>query len=146
MDEILDRALRGLGRLFTHIRADVDLLTMNGIAAQARATADQAASLARTADLAQQSRDYSERLQRQLEKIAALVLVPTLIAGVFGANTALPGEAAWTGFWVMVLLMVLSAIAVYAYILWRDPARSVLSSQAPREPLSPANKSATRDV
>lgn len=131
MDAILDRALRGLGRLFGNIRADVDLLTMNGIAAQAQSSAEQAKSLARTADLAQQSRDASERLQHQLEKVAALLLVPTLIAGVFGANTALPGQGAWTGFWLMLALMLVSGVALYAYLRRRDPPHSV------RQPMTP---------
>jgi hypothetical protein len=122
MDDVLDRALKGLARLFGNIRADIDLLIMNGIASQARSSAEQARSLARTADLAQQSRDASQRLQHQLEKVAALLLVPTLIAGVFGANTALPGEGTWAGFWVMLTLMLVSGVALYAFLRLRDPA------------------------
>jgi hypothetical protein len=129
MDEILDRGLRGLGRLFTSVRADVDLLTMNGIAAQAKSSAEQAQSLARTAELAQQSRDANERVQQQLEKIAALLLVPTLIAGVFGANTALPGGGAWWGFGVMIALMVVSGVALYAVLQGRG---SVTRDRHPR--------------
>lgn len=41
---------------------------------------------------AQASRDASGTLQRVLSALTALVLVPTLIAGVFGANVPLPYE------------------------------------------------------
>lgn len=54
-----------------------------------------------------------ERLQSQLAKVTALLLVPTLIAGVFGANTQLPGIGSWLGFDLMIVLMICSAVAVY---------------------------------
>ncbi len=52
--------------------------------------------------------------------MTGLVLVPTLVAGVFGANTAVPGGQAWWGFEVMLLLMVVSAVVVYAAIRRRE--------------------------
>jgi hypothetical protein len=60
--------------------------------------------------------ESAERLQGYLGKVTGLVLVPTLVAGLFGANTQLPGLGSWMGFEIMLILMVLSAIAVYLAI------------------------------
>jgi len=60
--------------------------------------------------------EATEKLQGYLSKVTGLVLVPTLVAGLFGANTRLPGGGSWMGFELMVLLMVVSAIAVYLVI------------------------------
>jgi Mg2+ and Co2+ transporter CorA len=43
-------------------------------------------------------------------------LVPTFIAGTFGANTEVPGQGKWWGFVVMVILMVLGAAGTWALI------------------------------
>jgi magnesium transporter len=45
--------------------------------------------------------------------VAAVLLVPTLITGFFGANTNLPGGGHWSGFVAMVTLMVLGSGAAY---------------------------------
>ena len=37
----------------------------------------------------------------------------SFVAGLFGANTRLPGGGSWLGFELMVVLMVVSSIAVY---------------------------------
>jgi hypothetical protein len=116
-DVVLDRALRNLALLFENVRADMDLVTMNAIAEQARAAADLATSVAHNAVLLQEQRDSDEAFQKQLGKVTALLLVPTLIAGVFGANTQLPGGGRWWGFEIMLLLMLVSSLAVYMYII-----------------------------
>jgi Mg2+ and Co2+ transporter CorA len=59
-------------------------------------------------------------LQDNLAKVTALILVPTLIVGLFGANTQLPGEDQWTGFGLMVGLMLVSALAVYMLLVRDD--------------------------
>ncbi len=71
------------------IRADMDLAMLRSSAAQQAA---------------------SEQIQSKLAMVTWFVLVPTLIAGLFGANTALPGGETWWGFGLMVFLMVLSVL------------------------------------
>jgi Mg2+ and Co2+ transporter CorA len=45
-----------------------------------------------------------------------VLLVPTFIAGFFGANTQVPGQGKWWGFGLMVVLMVLGAAGAWALI------------------------------
>lgn len=54
-----------------------------------------------------------ERLQRTVTMVGALVLGPTLVAGIFGANVPLPLGDTWWGFGLMVVLALLSAALVY---------------------------------
>ena len=88
-------AVEKLGQLSADIRADMDLLMIQSQATQ---------------------QESAERLQAHLGKVTGLVLVPTFVAGLFGANTALPGGGSWAGFEIMVLLMVVSAAASYLVI------------------------------
>jgi len=88
----VDAAADKLGQLYNEIRADMDLLTIQSQARQQEA---------------------SERLQGYLGKVTGLILVPTFVAGLFGANTALPGQGSWAGFELMLVLMVLSAAISY---------------------------------
>ncbi len=74
------------------IRADMDLLMLQASATQ---------------------QEQTERLQGYLSRVTGLILVPTFVAGLFGANTRLPGGGSWMGFDLMVVLMVVSSIAVY---------------------------------
>jgi Mg2+ and Co2+ transporter CorA len=108
LDDVLDRALRNLKLLFETVRSDMELMTMQALADQAQTAREQ--------------RDASEHLRGQLEKAAALLLVPALIAGIYGANTKLPGYGEWFGFIVMLILMILSAAAALWYIRKRDRA------------------------
>jgi Mg2+ and Co2+ transporter CorA len=48
--------------------------------------------------------------------VTSVLLVPTFIAGTFGANTEIPGQGKWWGFVLMVILMVLGAVGTYALI------------------------------
>jgi CorA-like Mg2+ transporter protein len=91
----LTTAKEKFAHLSSDIRADMDLLMLHSQATQ---------------------QESAERLQGYLGKVTGLVLVPTLVAGLFGANTQLPGLGSWMGFEIMLLLMVLSAIAVYLAI------------------------------
>ena len=91
----LETASANLALLSGDIRADMDLLMLQTTAAQQEST---------------------ERLQGYLAKVTGLVLVPTLVAGLFGANTRLPGGGSWMGFEIMLLLMLVSAVAVYLVI------------------------------
>jgi len=84
-----------LDLLFQTIRADMDLLLLRSVGTQ---------------------QESSERLHRQLAKVTALLLVPTLVGGIFGANTATPGGATWFGFELMIVLMIASSGVVYAVL------------------------------
>lgn len=88
----VNAATEKLEGLYNEIRADMDLLTIQSQARQQEA---------------------SERLQGYLGKVTGLILVPTFVAGLFGANTALPGQGSWGGFELMLVLMVLSAAISY---------------------------------
>jgi hypothetical protein len=78
------------------IRANMDVVMLRSTAAQ---------------------QEISEALQRRLGVLTSLVLAPTLIVGLFGANTALPGGGTWWGFSLMILLMALSILI--AAVAWR---------------------------
>jgi hypothetical protein len=93
--QTLKTAKKKFAHLSADIRADMDLLMLHSQATQ---------------------QESAERLQGYLGKVTGLVLVPTLVAGLFGANTQLPGLGSWMGFEIMLVLMVLSAIAVYLAI------------------------------
>lgn len=90
--EELASAKENFDRLSSDIRADMDVLMLQNTAVQ---------------------QENAERVQGYLGRVTALVLVPTLIAGIFGANTRLPGGGAWSGFEVMVVLMVISGVGVF---------------------------------
>ena len=91
----VDAAENNFALLSDAIRADINLLMLQSSATQQEST---------------------ERLQGYLGKVTGLVLVPTLVAGLFGANTQLPGGGNWFGFELMLVLMIVSAVAVYLAI------------------------------
>jgi hypothetical protein len=91
----VEAATTKLAQLSEEIRADMDLLMLQSQARQ---------------------QESSERLQGYLGKVTGLVLVPTFVAGLFGANTALPEGGTWAGFVIMVVLMVVSAAISYMVI------------------------------
>jgi len=59
----------------------------------------------------------NDALHRSLGLLTSLLLAPTLIAGIFGANTALPGGETWRGFIYMVAAM--TASVRVALLVWR---------------------------
>jgi Mg2+ and Co2+ transporter CorA len=97
--QLLEKAVTSAAEKFDQlsgdIRGDMDLLMLQSTASQ---------------------QELTEGLQRYLAKVTGLVLVPTLVAGLFGANTRLPGGGTWLGFEIMLTLMVVSSIAVYLVI------------------------------
>lgn len=95
LESSVEAAAEKLSQLYDEIRADMDLLMIQSQASQ---------------------QESSERLQGYLGKVTGLILVPTFVAGLFGANTALPGQGSWAGFELMLLLMVVSAAASYWFI------------------------------
>lgn len=70
--------------------------------------------------LAEEQTKNQEQLKTRLELIAAILLVPALVAGVYGANTRLPGGNSWVGFALMLALMAASAVLTLFLIRSRD--------------------------
>jgi len=70
--------------------------------------------------LLEEQRDRREQLQRRIEIAAAAFLVPTLVVGFYGANTRVPGQGTWQGFWGMVVVLILlSVLSVAAVWFWQ---------------------------
>lgn len=116
-DARLDRTLNKLALLFENIRADMELVTMEHVVRQAVSAAQQAEQVSKNTAIMQDQRIANEQFQDRLAKVTALLLVPTLIAGIFGANTELPGGGSWSGFVAMVVLMVVTSTAVYLFMV-----------------------------
>lgn len=109
--ELLTTAgLNRCGILLEGIRASMELVSMDKIARQA--------------ETAERRAEKDAVFQGRLEKVTALLLVPTLIAGIFGANTALPGGGTWVGFDTMVVLMLVTSLSVYLFLVSRRGART----------------------
>jgi Mg2+ and Co2+ transporter CorA len=96
LDRKLERSLRQLDETSEALRSSLQVLTTAGTAEQLR--------------LAQDQRERAKQLDERITLITSLLLVPTLIVGIYGANTMLPGRDHWAGFAVMCVLIVLSAI------------------------------------
>lgn len=78
-----------------------------------------AVSTSQALEVAQETQKSNERFQRIVGVLGAAILGPTLVAELFGANTAIPGKDAWWGFAIMIALMILSAVALLAVLRWR---------------------------
>jgi hypothetical protein len=102
VQRLVDRSLRDLAAIHGTLRASLDLLAVHATAQQLK--------------LAQAQAQGQERLQTALALVTSVLLVPTFIAGFFGANTQVPGQGKWWGFVLMVALMVLGAIGTWAAI------------------------------
>lgn len=57
-----------------------------------------------------------DHLRDQVERATFLFLVPTVVAGIFGANTLVPGQQEWWGFALMLAIMVVLSSALYVYV------------------------------
>src|SRR4051794_7114427 len=102
LEKLVDRALSDVASIHATLRSSLELLGVHATAQQLRLAQDQAKS--------------AERLQNALALVTSILLVPTFIAGTFGANTEIPGQGKWWGFVLMVILMVLGATGTYALI------------------------------
>src|SRR4051812_23120353 len=102
VERLMDRALKDLEAIHSTLRASLDLLGVHATAQQLR--------------LAQNQAKQQEKLQGALALVTSVLLVPTFIAGFFGANTQVPGQGEWWGFLLMVVLMVLGAVGTWALI------------------------------
>jgi hypothetical protein len=80
--------------------------------------------------LTQRQAQETSRFQRVVTIVGASVLVPGLIAAIFGANVGFHGRGTTAAFWAMLLLMAGGAVATYALLrsfeagAWRRLARS----------------------
>ena len=99
VDEALD-AVRGLSN---STRACIDLANMHGLRTQMRRAEQEQ-------QRAEEARKKSDDFERIFSYLAAILLAPTLVAGIFGANTAIPGGDGWTGFWTMMAVMFVAAV------------------------------------
>jgi hypothetical protein len=70
--------------------------------------------------LAQRQAADTERFQRLVTVVGATVLVPGLVAAVFGANVGFRGEDTTRGFWAMMILMASSGLSSYAFLRSRE--------------------------
>lgn len=99
VDDIIDRSLHNLRSFGDSLRQAVSLT--------------QSYATLKHFEQAEEQKRATQNLQRRFEGGAAVLLVPTLIAGIYGANTLLPGGGHWSGFIAMVILMVLGSAAMY---------------------------------
>ena len=77
-----------------------------------------AVSTSQALRLAQQTQISSERFQRVISVLGAVILGPAVVTGVYGANTALPGKDTWAGFGIMMGAIVLSGLALLGTLRW----------------------------
>src|SRR4051812_16027492 len=102
VQRLVDRALSDVDSIHSTLRSSLDLLAVHATAQQLR--------------IAQGQAKQQEKLQSALALVTSVLLVPTFIAGTFGANTEVPGQGKWWGFVVMVVLMVIGAIGTWQLI------------------------------
>jgi Mg2+ and Co2+ transporter CorA len=101
-NRLVERALEDVDAIHGTLRAALDLLGVHATAQQLR--------------LAQHQAKQAERLQGALALVTSVLLVPTFIAGLFGANTQIPGQGEWWGFLLMIVLMVGGSLLTYRLI------------------------------
>jgi CorA-like Mg2+ transporter protein len=92
IDDRIDRALAMAGELSDRLRSALDLVQLQ---------------------LAQVAGRRTERLQQKFEIVASVLLVPTLIAGTYGANTKFPGLNEGWGTVTMLVLMLLGGLGTF---------------------------------
>ena len=102
VQRLMERSLSDVTAIHATLRSSLDLLGVHSAAQQLKLAQYQAAT--------------QERLQTALALVTSVLLVPTFIAGFFGANTEVPGQGKWWGFGLMVMLMVLGAAVTWALI------------------------------
>ena len=97
IDDRIDRALRVAIELSDRLRSALDLVQLQLAQVQGRKT---------------------ERLQEKFELVAAVLLVPTLVAGAYGANTDFPGVGESWGTIAMFVLMALGGVFTLTLLRW----------------------------
>ncbi len=102
VERLVSRALADLADVSGALRSSLDLLGVHSAAQHLR--------------LARRQTAQTERLQGTVAIVTSVLLVPTLIASMFGSNTAIPGEGEWSGFAAMMCLIIVGATAAYFLI------------------------------
>ncbi|MDT4960552.1 MAG: hypothetical protein QOF87_199 [Pseudonocardiales bacterium] len=101
VDDRIDSALKSLRDFNQTLRSAYDLLQVRE-------------------DVLDRHRD--ERFQRNIAVGGSAILIPTLVAGIMGVNTWVPGEAGPTSshwaFAALLVLVVLSGVAAWAVLRW----------------------------
>ena len=117
IDDRIDRALRVVTELSDRLRSALDLVQLQLAQTQGRKT---------------------ERLQEKFELIAAVLLVPTLVAGAYGANTDFPGVGEGWGTIAMFLLMAVGGAFTLVLLRWlRRREERALEEQGRRAAATP---------
>lgn len=90
--------------------------TLAGVAEEARTASARLSGLISSQQvvIAQRQAAETERFQRLLTLVGTAVLVPGLVAAVFGANVGFPGAGSRAAFWAMLLFMVGAGLGSYA--------------------------------
>lgn len=86
----------------------------------------------RTLTLQRRTNEQTAQFQTAITALGSLVLVPTLVVGLFGANVPLPLGNSWLGFGLMVWLTVISAAFVRRWL--KSLLRSMDSQSSPQSP------------
>jgi Mg2+ and Co2+ transporter CorA len=110
VDDRIDKALSNLARLGEALRASFSLLHVQQ---------------------SEQARQRTEEMQHRIEIIGFPFLIATLIVGLYGANTWVPGQQKHWGFWVMVgalLLFTLGAVSLVRQ--WRRAQQAEANARA----------------
>jgi Mg2+ and Co2+ transporter CorA len=117
IDDRIDRALRVVTELSDRLRSALDLVQLQLAQTQGRKT---------------------EKLQQKFELIASVLLVPTLIAGTYGANTKFPGLNEEWGTVTMLVLMVVGGVFTLLLLRWlRRRESEALEQEGDRAALTP---------
>jgi Mg2+ and Co2+ transporter CorA len=104
IDDRIDSSLRSLREFTESMRSSFDLLHV------------------RTSEL---ERKRDDRFQRTIAIGGAVILIPTLVAGVMGANTWVPGEYGESAHWAFVVFLVLVfGSGLLAWLLLRRMGRA----------------------
>jgi CorA-like Mg2+ transporter protein len=132
------------------VTADIDVDAFRSdirrVAVRARESMATLASVqvGRQIALSQRQAHETEKLQRTITLLGAGVLVPSVVAGVFGTNVAFPGANSKAGFWAMLLFMAAGAAASFGVIraaqanLMKAPRRWVGALLGSRDRVVPA--------
>ena len=100
-------ALKNFGTVKVDVRTNMEQLVLQG----SKALQETSAKL----------QESSSDVEKSLALITGLVLVPSLVVGIFGANTRLPGGGTWIGFELMLALMAVSGFVVFLFIKKSHP-------------------------
>lgn len=130
----LDRILASLAQLRGDTRTTVDMIgsTLSSahlkIAREEVKAADEqrarhVAETERRQDAEAEQREREQRLARAIALLTSVLLIPTLVASVFGANIELPQERTWWGTCLMFATMIGLGALSFALLREFDPTR-----------------------